>query len=111
MATWSIAAAPCLREKDSLALHENMTNENASPEEQLTSAANNYATSSNRSDTRKVEHAVPRSGLGGDIPRIVILDENAVYDHYMRRLNRVWMRRVKVGRCSTYSGSVDVRYT
>lgn len=39
--------------------------------------------------------ALPAAG----IPRIVILDENAVYDHYMRRLNRVWARRMKVS-CS-----------
>ncbi|CAN0089431.1 unnamed protein product, partial [Discosporangium mesarthrocarpum] len=32
------------------------------------------------------------------IPRVVILDENAVYAHFMRRLNNIWMQRVKVGR-------------
>lgn len=42
------------------------------------------------------ETAPPRSLLGSGVPRIVILDENAVYDHYMRRLSKVWMRRIKV---------------
>lgn len=40
--------------------------------------------------------ALPGAGMASGIPRIAILDENAVYDHYMRRLNRVWMRRIKV---------------
>lgn len=40
---------------------------------------------------------LPRAMLASGIPRIVIMDENAVYDHYMRRLNRVWMRRIQVG--------------
>lgn len=40
--------------------------------------------------------ARPSSLLASGVPRIVILDENAVYDHYMRRLNEVWMRRIKV---------------
>lgn len=38
---------------------------------------------------------LPRAMLASGIPRIVIMDENAVYDHYMRRLNRVWMRRIQ----------------
>ncbi|CAM9091747.1 unnamed protein product, partial [Hapterophycus canaliculatus] len=42
--------------------------------------------------------APPCSLLASGVPRIVILDENAVYDHYMRRLNRVWMRRMKASR-------------
>lgn len=41
---------------------------------------------------------LPRAMLASGIPRIVIMDENAVYDHYMRRLNRVWMRRIQVGK-------------
>lgn len=31
------------------------------------------------------------------IPKIVILDENQMYAHYMRRLNREWMRHIEVG--------------
>lgn len=47
--------------------------------------------------------ATPPCALpAADIPRVVILDENAVYDHYMRRLNRVWARRMKVG-CLVYA--------
>lgn len=34
----------------------------------------------------------PASG----IPKIVILDENQMYAHYMRRLNREWMRHIEV---------------
>lgn len=52
-----------------------------------------------RGDVQKGEAALPRAMLAGGIPRIVVLDENAVYDHYMRRLNRVWMRRIKVRVC------------
>lgn len=50
----------------------------------------------NRGDFREGEAARPRALLASGIPRIAVLDENAVYDHYMRRLNRVWMRRIKV---------------
>lgn len=42
------------------------------------------------------EYALPAALAASGIPRIVVLDENAVYDHYMRRLNRVWMKRIKV---------------
>lgn len=42
------------------------------------------------------EDALPAALAASGIPRIVVLDENAVYDHYMRRLNRVWMKRIKV---------------
>lgn len=42
------------------------------------------------------ERALPTALAANGIPRIVVLDENAVYDHYMRRLNRVWMKRIKV---------------
>lgn len=49
-----------------------------------------------RGDVHESEATVPRALLASGIPRIVILDENAVYDHYMRRLNTVWMRRIKV---------------
>lgn len=42
------------------------------------------------------EAEAPRALLASGVPRIVILDENSVYDHYMRRLNRLWMRRIKV---------------
>ncbi|CAM9310736.1 unnamed protein product, partial [Ectocarpus sp. 13 AM-2016] len=43
--------------------------------------------------------ATPPCALpAADIPRVVVLDENAVYDHYMRRLNRVWARRMKASR-------------
>lgn len=57
----------------------------------------------NRGDVQESEAAVPRALMASGIPRIVILDENAVYDHYMRRLNRVWMRRIKV--CVVYDVS------
>lgn len=50
----------------------------------------------NRGGVQESEAALPRASLASGIPRIVILDENAVFDHYMRRLNRVWMRRIKV---------------
>lgn len=42
------------------------------------------------------DSALPRATITGGIPRIDIMNENAVYDHYLRRLNRVWMRRIKV---------------
>lgn len=50
-----------------------------------------------RDGVQTSEVAAPRALLASGVPRIVILDENSVYDHYMRRLNRVWMRRIKVG--------------
>lgn len=50
----------------------------------------------NRGGVQGGEAALPHALLASGIPRIAILDENAVYDHYMRRLNRVWMRRIKV---------------
>lgn len=49
-----------------------------------------------RDGVPKSEAALPRALMASGVPRIVILDENAVYDHYMRRLNRAWMRRIKV---------------
>lgn len=42
------------------------------------------------------EYALPAALAAGGIPSIAVLDENAVYEHYMRRLNRVWMKRIKV---------------
>jgi len=73
-----------------------MANEYASSEGQ-SSPDGKYATSGDRSSA----HTVKDATASGKIPRIVILDENAVYDHYMRRLNRVWMRRIKVGAAPT----------
>lgn len=49
-----------------------------------------------KGNVQESEAALPRAMLASGIPRVVILDENAVYDHYMRRLNRVWTRRIKV---------------
>lgn len=59
--------------------------------------------SSDHTYARKVEargHASTKTqapAIAADgIPRTVILDEHQVCDHYMRRINRVWTRRIEV---------------
>lgn len=64
---------------------------------------------SNKDGVHNSEAALPRPLLASGVPRIVILDENSVYDHYMRRLNRVWMRRIKV--CAVLCGKYSLVYT
>lgn len=72
-------------------------NDHVAPAKQSTPG--NDAMPGDRDGVQNSEAALPRAVLPSGVPRIVVLDENSVFDHYMRRLNRVWKRRIKV--CAT----------